>query len=669
MKHKKGNFWSMKNKLISSLMSICLIPLIIFSLITYFKSAGIVEKNFKRSSQEILNQVSSRLDNYFIAIKNPINLLSENSNFKDIYKDINNETVVRSQLQKLESLDKDILGVYFGTESGKFINYPEQAMSSDYNHKIRPWYKSAVDKKGEVIITDVYIDATTGKLVVTLAKAVENEGNVIGVIGADLSLDGLTESISSTVIGQTGYIYIATKEGNMVIHKNKDYINTDIITKQSYWDEAKNKSEGIVKYTFEGQDKLAVYKDNDITGWKIFSGLNATEITKDTNAIIKVMGLIMLIVLVISIAVALFISKGILKNLNKLKEGFSKAAKGDLSTDIEINSKDEFEEIGEYFNYMINNISNLISNVKKSSNIALQTSSQLASMSEETSASLGEASNAVNEIAQGGTRQAQNALNCVDNMEDLSNRLNNVSNSTMELSNTSDSTKNLSVDGIDMVKTLIEKSMRSKEASIQVGEIVIDVNENMEKINKISETIASITEQTNLLSLNASIEAARAGEAGKGFAIVAEEIRKLADESSKSTEEIKKIIGEIKDKSNIAVNAIEDTKDIVEEQEVAVSKTEKIFNSITNQVMNLIEKIKEIEEDTIDISGRKDAVLTEIEEISSISEETASASEEVSAATQEITGSMAEFTKCADELQNTVEELETEIGKFKIKQQ
>ncbi|GAA0077471.1 methyl-accepting chemotaxis protein [Clostridium sp. CTA-5] len=667
MKSKKKIFWGMRAKLISSLMSICLIPLIIFSLITYFKSAQIVKNNLEKTSQENLNQISIRLDNYFISIQNPINILSKSYGFKNIDKDINTEALVKEQLQELKNIDKDIMGTYFGTESGKYINYPEQAMSSDYNHKVRPWYKLALEKKGEVVITDVYTDASTGKLVLTLAKTVENEAGTVGVIGLDLSLDSLTQSLSSITIGETGYIYIATKEGNMLLHKNKDYINTDIITKQSYWNEAKNSGEGIVEYNFEGQDKLAVYKDNSVTGWKIFSSLNSTEITKDTNSIMLVMALIMLIVSIIAIISAIIISKGILKNLNTLKEAFSKAAKGDLSVDVEINSKDEFKEMGQYFNYMINNISNLVSNVKKSSNIALQTSSQLASMSEETSASLGEASNAVNEIAQGGTRQAQNALNCVENMDDLSKRLNNVSDVTMELSNTSDSTKNLSTDGIEMVKTLIEKSMRTKEASIEVGKIVIDVNENMEKINKISETIASITEQTNLLSLNASIEAARAGEAGKGFAIVAEEIRKLADESSKSTEEIKKIIGEIKGKSKVAVNAIEETKDIVEEQETAVSKTEEIFDSITNQVMILIDKIQEIKEHTIDINGRKEAVLTEVEEISSISEETASASEEVSAATQEITCSMVEFTKCADELQNTVKELETEIGKFKIK--
>ncbi|SFD40445.1 methyl-accepting chemotaxis protein [Clostridium uliginosum] len=667
MNDKRINFFGMKAKLVSSLVGICLIPLIIFSLISYFKSAGIVKKNLEISSQENLNQISKMLDNYFMSIENPINILSTNNNFKDIDKGGDNEALIKERLKDLKNLDKDIMGTYFGTESGKYINYPEEAMSSDYNHKTRPWYKLALDKKGQVVITDAYEDASTGKLVVTFAKTIENQGNIVGVIALDLSLDNLTEGLSSIKVGETGSIYIASKDGNMISHKNKEYIGTDVITKQSYWNEAKVSTAGVAEYKFEGENKLAVYKDNDMTGWKMFASLNATEITKDTNSIMTLMIIMAVVVAAIAIIIAMIISKGILKNLNTLKEAFSKAANGDLSNGVEINSKDEFKEMGENFTYMIKNISNLVSNVKKSSNIALQTSSQLASMSEETSASLGEASNAVNEIAQGGTKQAQNALNCVENMDDLSNRLNNVSNATMELSNTSDSTKELSTNGLEMVHTLIEKSMRTKDASIEVGKIVIDVNKNMEKINKISETIAGITGQTNLLSLNASIEAARAGESGKGFAVVAEEIRKLADESNKSTEEIKKIIEIIQDKSNIAVNAIEETKDIVEEQEIAVSKTEEIFSSITKQVTTLIDKIQEIKESTIDITSRKEAVLTEIEEISSISEETASASEEVSAATHEITGSMVEFTKCADELQNTVKELENEIGKFKIK--
>ena len=148
--------------------------------------------------------------------------------------------------------------------------------------------------------------------------------------------------------------------------------------------------------------------------------------------------------------------------------------------------------------------------------------------------------------------------------------------------------------------------------------------------------------------------------------MVAEEIRKLAEQSKNSTEEIKVIIANIQTKSDTAVNAIKETEEIVIEQETAVGKTQEIFNEILKAIESMIKKVEEVKGSTQDMNQKKLVVVSEIENISSISQETASVSEEVTASTEEITAVMDRFTKHADELQLLAEKLATELNNFKI---
>ena len=224
--------------------------------------------------------------------------------------------------------------------------------------------------------------------------------------------------------------------------------------------------------------------------------------------------------------------------------------------------------------------------------------------------------------------------------------------------------KNIS-HGLYMIDTLIEKSSKTKSATMEVNEIVQDMNESTKQINAISETIASITAQTNLLSLNASIESARAGEAGKGFAVVAEEIRKLAEQSKDSTEEIKAIIAIIQEKSDVAVKAINLTENVVNEQDLAVSETKQIFSEILKSIELMIMKVDETKIHISDMDKKKQSTVSKIENISFISEQTASASEEVTASAEEIAATMEELTNHSTDLKKLAEQLENEIKKFK----
>ncbi|EKQ52247.1 MULTISPECIES: methyl-accepting chemotaxis protein [unclassified Clostridium] len=666
MKSKKFKFNSIRTKLIISLVGICVIPLIILGYGAYWQANSILNEKLKVTSQQTLSEVNDGIDNYFNGFSNTVKMLSTNYNFVNAE---NSEpySYIPGLLQNVKESNNDAFSVYFGTADGRFQIYPNDKMPDGYNPTERPWYKQALEHKGQVIVTLPFKDSQTGKNTVSIARTVEKDNKVVGVCAMNISIDTLTEKIASKKIGATGYVFASDVDGKyMIAHPSKDLLGTDAASKQSFWDKAKSSDSGFVTYEYNNVKKFGAYATNNVTGWKLVATLDEKEISNDTNSILVTMLIIVSVIFLISIALSLILSKGIAKNIKNLKGVFGKASSGDLTVSIVPSTRDEFMDLAYSFNEMIQNIAELMNNVTKSSKIVLETSSNLASMSEEVTASVAEVAKAIEEVSEGATNQSQNAQNGVSEMNELSSKLDKISTNSNEMDRLSISTKELGAKGLSMVDTLIEKSHKTKIATTEVNDIVADMNESTKKINTISETISEITEQTNLLALNASIESARAGEAGKGFAVVAEEIRKLAEESKASTEEIKAIITNIQKKSDTAVKAIKSTEYVVNEQDLAVDQTQEIFKEILKAIETMINKVEEIKLSITDVNEKKQSAVSEIENISSISQETASASEEVTASTEEITAVMDRFTKYADELQVLAEKLDSELEKFKI---
>jgi methyl-accepting chemotaxis protein len=656
---------SIRTKLIISLVAICVIPLIIGGLGSYMQSKSILTNKLMLTSTQTLTEIDSGLTNYFNGFSDIIDLTANNPGIINIDTD-NNTPMISDMLKGIKESDKDIFDVYYGTASKKFTMYPISTMPEGYDPTTRPWYKQALTNKGKVVITPPYKDIVTGKTLVGVVQTVEKNGQVVGVIGLDCSLTTLSERISTKKIGTTGYVFVSDSSGNTLAHPQKELINTNAATNLSFWDKAKSGNSGFVNYTYNGTSKFGVYRTNKLTGWKLVATLDKSELTRDTDSILVTTFLVILIMGLIATFLSLFLSKGISNNIKKLKEVFSKASNGDLTVSITASTKDEFKDLAASFNLMMKNISKLMNNVLKSSETVLETSTSLASMSEEVTASVGEVAKAVEEVSLGATEQAKGAQNGASEMEDLSNKLKEVSISSDEMDKISNATKRLGTKGLSVVDTLTEKSNKAKTVTTSVNDIVCDMNESAKQINSISETISEITEQTNLLALNASIESARAGEAGKGFAVVAEEIRILAEESQNSTNEIKKIIESIQNKSETAVSAIKSAESAVNEQYLAVDQTHKIFKVILKSIESMIAKVDEVKTSISDINEKKQSTISEIDNISSISQETAAASQETTASTEEISATMEELSKHSSNLQILAEQLASEINKFKI---
>lgn len=671
MKRVKVKRGGLKFKLISVITVLILLPLAILGVTSFLRSSAIMEEALKGSNMEAVEQVQQSILYYKNQYDNSALQMSKDSNIQQIKANPNNIELMMKTFMAYSESHKEVEAIYLGTTDKKFYRYPEKKMADDYDPTARPWYKQAVEKKA-VIWTEPYKAASSGKLVVSVGIPVYNTFNndeFIGVVGIDISLEALSNNINDIKVGEKGYVVLLDNSLNVMTHKNQELIGKPL--EQKDVEEAiKNNKEGYKEYDLKEDNrlvrKIATYNKVEDLGWTIIATTYTDEITRETSKMLYNTLVIGVVSLIAAMVISVIFASGITKPINALLSSITKMKEGDFTAKCNIKTKDEIGELGEGFNKMLDEISNLIYKIQDISKNLGTSASGLASVAEETSASAQSVTNAVEEIAIGASQEALETEKVANLTLTLSEKLNNLQYNTNAMLDSTEDVININKDAVQVVEELMGNNKLNEDAINNIEDAIVELNDRSKEISNIINTIASIAQQTNLLALNASIEAARAGEAGKGFAVVAEEIRKLADGSNNAAKEINSIIVDIQNQSNNTVSKMKEVKDMSEAQTLSVDKVNTSFEYIYKSTETIADSIKQLSESINMINEDKESIVESMQNISAITEEAAASSEEVTASMHEQISAIQNVSLTAEELTGTAEQLNGEIAKFKV---
>ena len=536
---------------------------------------------------------------------------------------------------------------------------------------------------GEANVSDVIISRVTNSVVLMYAVPIYQDGVVRGALIGRKDGVALNEITDEMGIGDRGYAFIIGSDATFYAHPNRENIMNQANAFEEINSDGALKDFGIklrelgigntgaIRYKYEGENRMTAMTPIPGTSWILGIGNYEEDVLEDVNNLRSFLLILVIIMLIFGVVGGVINGIILAKPIRILESALLAISRYDLTDDLRknhaeiITRSDEIGSIARSLYTMKDNILQLIQVVAMNAEHIASSSEELTSITEQTESTANEVSRTIEEIARGATDQAKQtehgaiATNTLgEHIADNQNQL-SLLNSSVNLVN------GLSDNGLVAVQDLIKKNNESGTASRKIYDMVVETDKSADRIKVASEMIENIADQTNLLALNASIEAARAGDAGRGFAIVAEEIRKLAEQSNRFTDEISDIIVELTNNTGASVKVFDDVSKIMESQTTSVENTIDNFNGIRES----IEKIRLIIED-LNTSGKnmnikKEDMIETIENLSAISEENAAATQEASASVEMQTNSIAEIASASESLAKLASDLQVEISKFK----
>ena len=545
-----------------------------------------------------------------------------------------------ANLLEQKTLSNTFMSVYFGDSQGGFTIRPDSKMPDGYDPRTRPWYKDAINSSSSSL-TKPYIDAATGQMVITIGAPVKKAGQTLGVVGADMTLQAITDSINALNFNGMGYAFLINADGEILVHPDKNLVTKNL--KDIYPQDTPAITTDLSEIQVNGKARIVTFapvKGLGSANWYIglsvdkeqaFAALSEFRTSAIIATVIAVVSIIALLGLLIRL---------LMQPLHVMTRAMQNIAEGegDLTRRLAVESQDEFGILGSAFNRFVERIHTSISEVASATEQLNEVALRVVSASNSSMLNSDEQASRTNSVAA--------AIN------ELGAAAQEIARNAAEASHQASDARGLAEEGQQVVERSISSMQQLSQLLGTSSGHIEALNDKTVNIGQILEVITSISQQTNLLALNAAIEAARAGEAGRGFAVVADEVRNLAHRTQESAQQVQKMIEELQVSARGSVSTME------ESQRHSQDSVE-IANRAGERLISVTERIGEID-------GMNQSVATATEEQTSVVESINMDITEINTLNQEGVENLQSTLRACSDLEQQAVRLKQLVGSFRI---
>ena len=612
-----------------------------------------------------------------------------------------------------------------GDEHGRFAVWGERLsgklnMTAFENEPGKPWDGDdyyTLPMKGYEGMLEPYLDS--GTVMTSYVKPIERGGRRVGVSAVDVSLKSLDARMKSVKVLKSGYAFVASDSGQLVAYPGqKGWAGKKTVAQIASQRHvsglagipaaAKAGRSGFLETVdpVSGKPAVLFYTPVKTSGWSFVAVAPKAEVLAGVNRLRTTLILIGVLALIALGIIVLFIASRLSRPVAEVARAAERIAVGDLDVAVTARGEDEVgrmasafgsmveslnekariaeaiaggdltrdvqprserDALGHAFRSMTERLRAMVGEVSATAGDLTGSSGALAANSDEAGRAVSEIASATGGIAEGAERQVraldaalQRGVEVVDAAGQGAERASGTVQATEQA-------RTMAQEGIDAAGTATEAMDAVRHATQEATDVIRNLGTRSEQIGGIVATITGIAEQTNLLALNAAIEAARAGEQGKGFAVVADEVRKLAEESQKAAGTIAELISEIQAETARAVDVVEEGARRTDDGVATVAQANSAFAAIHDSIGEVDAQVVEIAEVIERIQIAAHQMRTELSDIASVAESSSASTEEVSASAQQTSATTQEIAASAQDLADQAQRLDRLVGQFELR--